>query len=138
MPCLKLFGRRWGIANDDIIFAATPWLFHLVWVILLPILIQVRQTAVERLVLSAPDRTTLKHAASVVVQLARSLMIPSAPHCCPQYVTPPPGCERVEYRSSVITLFVLYVIAFLEETAIIAVALQGANGIFFIIIYVFI
>lgn len=41
MPCLKLYGRRWGIADDDIIFAATPWLFHFVWIILLPILLQV-------------------------------------------------------------------------------------------------
>ena len=43
----------------------------------------------------------------------------------PQRVTPPPGCERVQYRSSVITLFTLYAIAFVEEIAIIAVALRG-------------
>lgn len=42
-----------------------------------------------------------------------------------QYVTPPPGCERVQYRSAIITLFVLYVMAFLEETALIATALRG-------------
>ena len=77
--------------------------------------------------LSASGSTLLKHAAFVVAQLACWQMIPSQPHCRPQYVTPPPGCERVQYRSSVITLFVLYVIAFLEETAIIAVALQGQH-----------
>lgn len=43
MPCLRLFRRRWGVADDDVVFAATPWLFHLVWVILLPILLQVRE-----------------------------------------------------------------------------------------------
>lgn len=29
------------MADDDVVFAATPWLFHLVWIILLPILLQV-------------------------------------------------------------------------------------------------
>lgn len=65
MPCLRLFGRRWGIANDDIIFAATPWLFHLVWVILLPILIQVRRTAAEDLVESVSIRQYLAQARSI-------------------------------------------------------------------------
>lgn len=41
MPCLKLLGRRWGVADDDVIFLATPWLFHVVWTVLLPILLQV-------------------------------------------------------------------------------------------------
>lgn len=49
----------------------------------------------------------------------------------PQRVTPPPGYERVQYRSSVISLFALYVIAFLEEIAIIAVALRGI-GLFLV------
>jgi hypothetical protein len=72
MPCLKLFGRRWGIANDDIIFAATPWLFHLVWVILLPILIQVKRTPAHRLLLlSAPCSVSIsiKHAGSAAAQV---------------------------------------------------------------------
>jgi hypothetical protein len=59
------------------------------------------------------------------------------PNCCLQYVTPPPGCERVQYRSSIITLFVLYVIAFLEETAIIAVALQGMYYVYYLLFILF-
>lgn len=39
MPCLKLFGRRWGLANDDVIFAAVPLVVHLVWIITLPVLL---------------------------------------------------------------------------------------------------
>lgn len=41
MPCLRLFGRRWGIADDDIILAALPLVFHAVWVVVLPILLGV-------------------------------------------------------------------------------------------------
>jgi hypothetical protein len=41
MPCLKLFGRRWGLANDDVIFAAVPLVVHLVWIITLPVLLSV-------------------------------------------------------------------------------------------------
>lgn len=42
-----------------------------------------------------------------------------------QYVRPPAGCERTQYRSAVITLFVLYVIALAEESALIGLALRG-------------
>lgn len=42
-----------------------------------------------------------------------------------QTVKPPPGCERDEYRLAVISLFVLFIVALLEETAIVFVALRG-------------
>ncbi len=42
-----------------------------------------------------------------------------------QTVKPPPGCERDEYRLAVISLFFLFIVALLEETAIVFVALRG-------------
>lgn len=56
MPCLRLFGRRWGIADDDVIFAATPWFFHVVWIILLPILIQVCRQLINTCALCSDPR----------------------------------------------------------------------------------
>ncbi len=37
MPALRLLHRRWGIAGDDVILAVPPLLFHLAWVITLPV-----------------------------------------------------------------------------------------------------
>ena len=37
MPALRLLHRRWGIASDDVILAIPPLLFHLAWVITLPV-----------------------------------------------------------------------------------------------------
>ncbi len=37
MPALRLLHRRWGIAGDDVILAIPPLLFHLAWVITLPV-----------------------------------------------------------------------------------------------------
>lgn len=37
MPPLKVLGRRWGVANDDVVLALLPLVFHLVWTIVIPV-----------------------------------------------------------------------------------------------------
>ena len=37
MPALRLLHRRWGIASDDVILAMPPLLFHLAWVVIMPV-----------------------------------------------------------------------------------------------------
>lgn len=40
MPPLKILGRRWGVANDDVVLALLPLVFHLVWTIVVPVRLQ--------------------------------------------------------------------------------------------------
>ena len=37
MPALKIFGRRWGIASDDVVLTIPPLIFHFVWTIVIPV-----------------------------------------------------------------------------------------------------
>ena len=48
-----------------------------------------------------------------------------------QTVHPESGCERRDIRIAAVSVLVLFVVALIEETSIIAVALRGESGVEF-------